>query len=226
VADVTSMAERSGRPRLRTAAPAPVVDAPPDPLAAPDLYLNRELAWLAFNDRVLHEAEDERTPMLERVKFLAISASNLDEFFMKRIGGLKQQVVAGLQERTVDGRTPAEQIAAAYAVVRDFERRQRTLWNGMRDRLRDEHGIQIQSHAELDADEQAALRERYVRNIFPLVTPLALDPAHPFPFISNLSLNLLVGGHHPKESEPLLIRVKAPVGSGIGSLPATCTLLP
>jgi polyphosphate kinase len=200
---------------LRTAAPAPVADTPPDPLDAPDLYLNRELAWLAFNDRVLHEAEDERTPLLERVKFLAISASNLDEFFMKRIGGLKQQVVAGLQERTVDGRTPAEQIAAAYAVVRDFERRQRILWNGLREVLRDEHGLQIQSHAELDADSQAALRERYVRNIFPLVTPLALDPAHPFPFISNLSLNLLVGGHHPKESEPLLIRVKAPVGSGI-----------
>ena len=216
MADVTSMAERSaGRGRLRAAAPAPVSEAPPDALAAPELYLNRELSWLAFNERVLHEAEDERTPLLERIKFLAISASNLDEFFMKRIGGLKQQVVAGLQERTVDGRTPQEQIAAAYAVVRDFERRQRLLWNDLRQRLSDEHGIQIQSHAELDGDEQAALRERYVRNIFPLVTPLALDPAHPFPFISNLSINLLVGGHHPKESEPLLIRVKAPVGSGI-----------
>jgi len=186
-----------------------------DVLADPDLYLNRELSWLAFNERVLHEAADESTPLLDRVKFLAISASNLDEFFMKRIGGLKQQVVAGMQERTVDGRTPQEQIAASYAVVRDFERRQRALWNDLRVRLRDEHGIQIQAHAELSADEQTALREHYVRNIFPLVTPLALDPAHPFPFISNLSINLLVGGHHPKESEPLLIRVKAPVGSGI-----------
>lgn len=214
MADVTSMVERSGRTRLRTAAPAPVPEVP-DVLSAPELYLNRELAWLAFNERVLNQAEDERVPLLERIKFLAISASNLDEFFMKRIGGLKQQVVAGLQERTVDGRTPPEQIAAAYVIVRDFERRQRQLWNQLRDRLRDEHGIQIQSHAELASEEQAALRERYVRNIFPLVTPLALDPAHPFPFISNLSINLLVGGHHPKESEPLLIRVKVPVGSGI-----------
>ena len=217
MADVTSMVERTaaGRGRLKAATPPPVSDAPADALAAPELYLNRELSWLAFNERVLHEAEDQNNPLLERVKFLAISASNLDEFFMKRIGGLKQQVVAGLQERTVDGRSPQEQIAAAYALVRDFERRQRVLWNDLRQHLRDDHGIQIQSHAELDGDEQAALRERYVRNIFPLVTPLALDPAHPFPFISNLSINLLVGGHHPKESEPLLIRVKAPVGSGI-----------
>ena len=217
MADVSRMTERraAARARLRAPAPPPVFAEPADPLAAPELYLNRELCWLAFNDRVLHEAEDERTPLLERVKFLAISASNLDEFFMKRIGGLKQQVVAGLQERTVDGRTPAEQIAAAYAVVREFERRQRALWIELRRRLRDEHGIQIQAHAELAADEQSALREHYLRNIFPLVTPLALDPAHPFPFISNLSINLLVGGHHPKESEPLLIRVKAPVGSGI-----------
>jgi polyphosphate kinase len=210
------MPERGGAARasrLRTSVPEVPVTA--DPLADPDLYLNRELSWLAFNERVLHEAADENTPLLDRVKFLAISASNLDEFFMKRIGGLKQQVVAGMQERTVDGRTPQEQIAASYAVVRDFERRQRALWNDLRVRLRDEHGIQIQAHAELSADEQTALREHYVRNIFPLVTPLALDPAHPFPFISNLSINLLVGGHHPKESEPLLIRVKAPVGSGI-----------
>ncbi|MBX3024378.1 polyphosphate kinase 1 [bacterium] len=209
------MVERGGRTRLRAAAPAPAPEVPADGLANPELYLNRELAWLAFNERVLNQAEDARVPLLERIKFLAISASNLDEFFMKRIGGLKQQVVAGLQERTVDGRTPQEQIAAAYAIVRDFERRQRQLWNHLRDQLRDEHGIQIQAHAELASDEQAALRERYVRNIFPLVTPLALDPAHPFPFISNLSINLLVGGHHPKESEPLLIRVKVPVGSGI-----------
>lgn len=214
MADVTRMPERGGAARARTR-PAPEVEVVVDALSAPELYLNRELSWLAFNERVLHEAEDEATPLLERVKFLAISASNLDEFFMKRIGGLKQQVVAGMQERTVDGRTPQEQIAASYAVVRDFERRQRTLWNELRRQLRDDHGIQIQAHAELSEDEQVALREHYVRNIFPLVTPLALDPAHPFPFISNLSINLLVGGHHPKESEPLLIRVKAPVGSGI-----------
>jgi polyphosphate kinase len=96
-------------------------------LSSPDLFLNRELTWLSFNRRVLREAEDERNPLLERLKFLAITASNLDEFFMKRIGGLKQQVVAGMQELTVDGRTPQQQIAECYAVVREQEQRQREL---------------------------------------------------------------------------------------------------
>src|SRR5277367_6891118 len=103
-------------------APPPHID---ENLSSPDLFLNRELTWLAFNRRVLHEAEDERNPLLERLKFLAITASNLDEFFMKRIGGLKQQVVAGMHELTVDGRTPQQQIAECYADVRDFQRRQR-----------------------------------------------------------------------------------------------------
>src|SRR5215470_2120571 len=103
---------------------APAADA--DRAASPDLegpewYLNRELTWLAFNDRVLHEAEDERTPLLERVKFLAITASNIDEFFMKRIGGLKQQVAAGFHGLTVDGRTPAQQIAECHAEIRRQE---------------------------------------------------------------------------------------------------------
>src|SRR5262252_1597869 len=89
-------------------------------LGDPALYLNRELTWLAFNQRVLAEAEDDRNPLLERVKFLAITGSNLDEFFMKRIGGLKQQVAAGVQEPTVDGRTPQQQIAECYAEIRDF----------------------------------------------------------------------------------------------------------
>src|SRR6201984_831289 len=110
----------------------PEVEKPPAPkidkeLSSPDLFLNRELTWLAFNRRVLHEAEDERNPILERLKFLAITASNLDEFFMKRIGGLKQQVAAGVHELTVDGRTPYQQIAECYTVVRDFELRQREI---------------------------------------------------------------------------------------------------
>lgn len=221
MADVTRMSERVGTSRsarrrleaeLEVAAAAE--PAEPDDFAAPELYLNRELSWLSFNARVLHEAGDPRNPLLERVKFLAISASNLDEFFMKRIGGLKQQVAAGLQERTVDGRTPQEQIAASLAVVRSMEERQRAIWAELQGELA-AHGIEIQSMAALAAEEQAALREHYVRNIFPLVTPLALDPAHPFPFISNQSINLLITGEHPKGADPLMIRIKAPVGSGI-----------
>ncbi len=216
MADVRRIADRgvgrSPRHQSDAAPPAPVV--PPDALSAPDLYLNRELSWLAFDARVLHEVSDRRNPLLERVKFLAITAANLDEFFMKRIGGLKQQVGAGVQERTVDGRTPSEQILECAAQVRELKRDWRALWDGLQAELR-AHDIGVVAYEALGADEQAALREHYLRNVFPLVTPLALDPAHPFPFISNLSLNLLVTGHHPKETEPLMIRVKVPVGAGI-----------
>ncbi len=195
---------------------AVVPESPPPPLAlgAPELYLNRELTWLAFNRRVLHEAADTSNPLLERVKFLAITASNLDEFVMKRIGGLKQQVAAGLHDLTVDGRTPQQQIVECCAEIRDAEQRQRELLVALRDELR-AHGIRLASWGELSAAERQTLREHYVRNVFPLVTPLAIDPAHPFPFISNLSLNLLVTVRYPGDSEQLLTRVKVPVGTGI-----------
>ena len=192
-------------------------EAPPliEDLNAPELYLNRELSWLAFDARVLQEAQDPLNPLLERVKFLSITASNLDEFFMKRIGGLKQQVAAGVQERTVDGRTPQEQIAESYAMVRELERQQRELVERAdRGAAPERHRARALRAARRPAS-RAALRDRYFENIFPLVTPLALDPAHPFPFISNLSLNLLVTGHHPKDTEPLMSRIKVPVGAGI-----------
>jgi polyphosphate kinase len=195
------------------------VDSAPPPridkdLASPDLYLNRELTWLAFNRRVLHEAEDERNPLLERLKFLAITASNLDEFFMKRIGGLKQQVVAGMQELTVDGRTPQQQIAECYLVVRDLEQRQRELGPQILAQL-ENHGIRLRLYSSLTPDERKTLREYYYKNIFPLVTPQAMDPAHPFPFVSNLSLNLLVTARYQNDSDPLMARVKVPIGFGI-----------
>ena len=183
-------------------------------LAAPELYLNRELTWLEFNRRVLHEARDSRNPLLERVKFLAITASNLDEFFMKRIGGLKQQVVAGMQELTVDGRSPRQQIAECYAKVREIEQEQRDELPELLALLRS-HDIHLMAYHELAADEQAAMRDDYFRNVFPLVTPQAMDPAHPFPFVSNLSLNLLVTLRYPNDSEPLMARIKIPVGTGI-----------
>jgi polyphosphate kinase len=192
-------------------APPPHIDKD---LASPDLFLNRELTWLAFNRRVLHEAEDERNPLLERLKFLAITASNLDEFFMKRIGGLKQQVVAGMHELTVDGRTPQQQITECYAVVRDIEQRQRELGPQILRRL-ENHGIRVRLYASLSNDEAKQVREYYYKNIFPLVTPQAMDPAHPFPFVSNLSLNLLVTARYQNDSDPLMARVKVPIGFGI-----------
>ena len=187
---------------------------PDSDLTAPELFLNRELTWLSFNRRVFEEALDDRNPLLERVKFLAITASNLDEFFMKRIGGLKQQVVAGMQELTVDGRTPQQQIDECLAEIREFEPRQRTLLPILLDELR-KYDVQVLSFEQLTAEEQSAIRDYYFRNIFPLVTPQALDPAHPFPFISNLSLNLLVTLRAPEDTEPSLARVKVPVGLGI-----------
>src|SRR5579862_370179 len=192
-------------------APPPHIDKD---LTSPDLFLNRELTWLAFNRRVLHEAEDERNPLLERLKFLAITASNLDEFFMKRIGGLKQQVVAGMQELTVDGRTPQQQIAECYLVVRELERRQRELGPQILGQL-ENHGIRVRLCSSLSDEERKSVREYYYKNIFPLVTPQAMDPAHPFPFVSNLSLNLLVTARYQDDSDALMARVKVPIGFGI-----------
>jgi polyphosphate kinase len=190
-----------------------VMADPPEPPAL-DYYLNRELTWLNFAWRVLQEAEDVRNPLLERVRFLAIVASTLDEFFMKRIGGLKTQAAAGLGERSVDGRTPRQQIEAAYAMIRGLEAHMHEVLVELREQLAAQQ-IVIESYAELSQPERAALREHYLRNIFPLVTPQARDPAHPFPFVSNLSLNLLVTLRHSEEDGELVARVKVPVGQGI-----------
>lgn len=183
-------------------------------LAAPEFYLNRELTWLSFCSRVLHEAEDPRNPPLERLKFLAIVSSNLDEFYMKRIGGLKQQVAAGVRRPTVDGLSPIAQIDACRGVVRAIDRRRSKIFDELRRVLR-EHDIRITSIDKLSDKERAALREHYLREIYPLVTPQAMDPAHPFPFVSNLSLNLLVTLRYQKEPAHSLARVKVPVGAGI-----------
>jgi len=183
-------------------------------LRDPQIYLNRELTWLNFNRRVLHAAQDRTTPLLERLKFLAITGSNLDEFFMKRVGGLKQQVGAGMTDLTVDGRTPQQQILESYEQIRRIEHEQRELLVELIEALRNEE-IYVLSYEELSEAEQAEARAFYVKNIFPLVTPQAVDPAHPFPFISNLSLNLLVTVRYQNEEDVSVARVKVPVGAGI-----------
>ena len=213
----TEPTEGAAEPDAPRTTPADTVAAP-EPGAEIDLddtalYLNRELTWLNFNYRVLAEAEDERTPLLERLKFVAIVSSNIDEFFMKRIGGLKQQVGAGVTKLSVDGRTPQEQIDESYAVVRDLEARKRIVFLEVAVALT-EHDIVIAGHDDLDEEDQQWLRQHYVENIYPLVTPQATDPAHPFPFISNLSLNLLVTLRLPGDPFTSLARVKVPVGTG------------
>jgi len=176
-------------------------------------YLNRELTWLEFNRRVLHEAEDERTPLLERLKFIAIVSSNLDEFFMKRIGGLKQLVGAGLREPSLDGLTPLQQIDQCHSIIRGVEDNKHTCLQQIRKLLK-EQGIIISEVKDLTARERSNLRDHFATNIYPLLTPQSIDPAHPFPFISNLSLNLLVTLNWSDGINRQLARVKVPVGAG------------
>jgi polyphosphate kinase len=178
----------------------------------PALYLNREFTWLAFNRRVLAEAESEQNPLLERIKFLSIFDSNLDEFFMKRIGGLKQQVGAGLTTLTVDGRTPQEQIDGCHAHIHEALADRVLITKELLAELR-AAGIRIDAYGDLDPESRQSLREQYRRQILPLVTPLAIDEAHPFPFISNLSVNLLLEVYDPTEDEPHLVRIKTPTSA-------------
>src|SRR5690349_23398009 len=171
----------------------------PTDLGAPELYLNRELTYLNFCWRVLHEADDDRGPLLERVKFIAIVSSNIDEFFQKRIGGLKQQVGAQVHTTTPDGRTPQQQIVDCLELITRLEARKQIILEKLIGELR-AAGVWLAPFKDLDAQQQAWVREYYLTNIFPLVTPQAMDPAHPFPFVSNLSLNLLVSLRYENHS--------------------------
>jgi polyphosphate kinase len=180
----------------------------------PSLYLNRELTWLEFNRRVLHEAMETANPLLERLKFFAIFASNIDEFFMKRVGGLKLQLAANVFELTVDGRTPEQQLLECAVLVNAIEtQRDQSLPKLFREL--ESHDIRILDHEQLELEQQEALRQHYLENIFPLITPQIFDPAHPFPFISNLSLNILVSLLSDNNEEAAVARVKVPVGSDI-----------
>ncbi len=183
-------------------------------LSSPEWYLNRELTWLEFNRRVLHEGLDERTPLLERIMFLSIVGSNLDEFFMKRIGGLKQQVGAGVRKLTVDGRTPAQQIEECYEVVRDLLEQQEELEEKLLKKLI-RKSIRIVQYQKLTKKQHGLVDEYFQENIYPLLTPQGMDPAHPFPFISNLSLNLLVVTSYLHDDHTFLNRIKVPTGVGI-----------
>lgn len=174
------------------------------------LFLNRELSWLEFNRRVLHEAEDPQNPLLERLKFVAIFDNNLDEFFMKRVGGLKQQLASQVLELPPDGLTPRQQIAIVDGVVRPLIAEHRRVFNTEILPALRQHGLEILRWSELRASERRHFTEFFERQLFPALTPLALDPAHPFPFISNLSLSLAVSVKAPGESTARFARVKVP----------------
>jgi len=176
--------------------------------AAPVPYLNRELSWLEFNARVLNEASDERNPLLERVKFLTIFASNLDEFFQVRIAGLRQQVQAGSVAVSPDGRTAAQQLEAARARVLELVGAHSAAYLDVRRALAAE-GIELVEYAAVP-EHHEALRQRFIDEIFPVLTPLAVDPGHPFPYISTLSLSIAVGLRDPDDGERRFARVKVP----------------
>lgn len=179
-------------------------------LSDPQLYFNRELSWLEFNNRVLHEAIDPRTPLLERLKFMAIFSSNLDEFFMVRVAALKQQVAAQVRKLTPDGRTPNEQLEAISDRLFPMLMEQHQHFEKvLRPQLARE-GIYILDYMDLNQEQRAYLENYFEEQIFPVLTPLAVDPSHPFPYISNLSLNLAVVMKDPETAEDLFARVKVP----------------
>ena len=181
----------------------------PDTPVQETLYLNRELSWLAFNARVLHEATDPRVPLLERLKFLAIFSSNLDEFYMVRVAGLRRHLESGTSHTAADGLTAADQLAAIRARVDSLLTERRKCLEHLLHELRP-HGVRIISMHELTGQERRALDEQFESAIFPVLTPLAVDPSHPFPNVSNLSLSLAVEVRDPEVGTIHFARVKVP----------------
>src|SRR5215471_14871538 len=161
-------------------------------LHRPDLYINRELSWVEFNRRVLEEAQDSRHPLLERVKFLSIFETNLDEFIMIRLAGLKDQLAAKVTNASPDGLNAEQQLHAVRQSLAPLLQQVRLCWRDELMPLLEDQHIHILDYEQLDAKQRAAMRKYFEQEIFPVLTPLALDPGHPFPHISNLSLNLAV----------------------------------
>ncbi len=195
-------------------ATAPRAVAPDTSPDDPVLFFNRELSWLDFNWRVLFQAIDERTPLLERVRFLSITASNLDEFFRKRVGGLKRQQAAGVSRRSPDGRSPTEQLQLIRAGVLRQHETMHTLWKELKTQLDAAAGVTISDYADLSAAARAEVDVHFQQHIFPILTPLAVDPGHRFPFISHGSLSLAVVLRHPGRGSRHFARVKVPLQRG------------
>lgn len=179
------------------------------PEEKPQEFFNRELQWLEFNSRVLHEALDPRTPLLERVRFMGIFTSNLDEFFMKRLGGLRRQVELGSQ-RVVGGYDAVQQLAAVRAKVNELQKKQAKYFQEKLGADLAASGIHLLPWSKLNPSDKAFANSYFKSNVFPVLTPLAVDPGIPFPFISNLSTSLGVTLKHPERDEKLFARIKVP----------------
>src|SRR4051794_40556120 len=180
-------------------AETPVVRSPEEAAAR---YFNRELSWLAFNRRVLEEASNEAHPLLERLRFLSISGNNLDEFFMVRVAGLKGQQLAGIEEPSDDGLNPTQQLAAIADEADALTASQQQVWAALRERLR-EAGLAVLSNEEISDAEDEWLERQFDDHISRVLTPQAIDPAHPFPFIPNKSFSLIFDLKRPSDDEPI-----------------------
>jgi polyphosphate kinase len=185
------------------------MNTPQQPADNPLLYINRELSWIRFNRHVLDEARDESHPLLERVKFLAIFANNLDEFFMIRVSGLQRQLAKGVLKSPPDGMTPAQQLGAIRQRLISELEAQYTTWHDEILPKLDASGIHIHMYASLSDMQKESVRAFFVNEVFPALIPLAFDSSHPFPFISNLSLNLAIIVRDPEKKE-YFARVKVP----------------
>jgi polyphosphate kinase len=197
------------RPVEEPTAPAPAAPAAP-PLDSTELYANRELSWLDFDERVLELAEDERVPLMERAKFLSIFASNLDEFAMIRVAGLHDQVDAGIDARKADGLSPSETIVRLADRMRALADRHSRQWHEVLRPALAEHGVRIVDPVDCAPDELRAIDRIFEEQVFPVLTPLAVGPGRPFPYISNLSLSLGVWLADPVTESELFARVKVP----------------
>jgi polyphosphate kinase len=181
-----------------------------NPVVAPDLYINRELSWIAFNQRVLAQALNEHTPLLEQAKFSAIFSNNLDEFFMVRVASLKSQLEAGVETLSDDGKTPLQQLKIIHETLRPLLEQQQAHYRLYLKHQLNEHGVQLIDYERLNAQQKAWVNDYFQTAIFPVLTPLAVDPAHPFPFISNLSLNVAALIRDPDSGQQEFARVKVP----------------
>ncbi len=177
---------------------------------SPDRYINRELSWIAFNERVLAQALDQRTPLLDQAKFSAIFSNNLDEFFMVRVASLKSQVEAGITTPSEDGKTPLEQLLTIRErLIPLLQQQQDHYRKHLRKQLLD-HDVQLLDYDQLNKQQQQWVNDTFRHSVFPVLTPLAVDPAHPFPFVSNLSLNVAAVIHDPESGQRQFARVKVP----------------
>jgi polyphosphate kinase len=176
---------------MRVAISAPAAAPPLVDIVPEQRFINRELSWLAFNERVLAEADNPHHPLLERLRFLSISANNLDEFYMVRVAGLKGQHLAGIKITSEDGLTPAQQLDAIRERAQKLMKEQQATWLTLRRQL-DEAGVSVVDPEDLGSDDRAWLEDRFMAEIFPVLTPLAIDPAHPFPFVANRGFGLVL----------------------------------